>query len=97
MNNTLITTTKRDKMTSTLTDPLCYAIVGSIPYAISYGMHYEVCTDIPYGHMTMSHDVFLTNWCAFLKRHTTLAWLCSYVEPFLAFVTGPTSTHQMVM
>ncbi len=31
-------------------------MVGSIPHAIAYGMHYVECIGIQHGHMTMSHD-----------------------------------------
>ncbi len=47
-----------------------YAMVGGIPHAIVYGMHYVVCMSIPYSHMTISHDhlvSLLTIWYAFLK------------------------------
>ncbi len=37
-------------------DTQCYAMVGSIPHAIVYGMHYKACTSILDGHMTMSHE-----------------------------------------
>ncbi len=37
-----------------------YAMVGTIPHAIAYGMHCVVCIGIPYGHMIMSHDQMVT-------------------------------------
>ncbi len=60
-----------------------YAMAGSIPNDIAYGMHYVVCICIPYGHMTKLHGLSQVIKYAILtkktkKKHTRwLELICS--------------------
>ncbi len=60
-----------------LFEPIINAMISSIPHAIASAIHYVVCIDIPYGHMTMSHYHLICRFdhlvCLVAKKH--IRWL----------------------